>query len=154
MNEFFKIKNAIDEFINAKEKLQNLDVLRSERLTGEFGEWFAEQLTGAKRADKTSQKGWDLESKGIKYQVKTHAKGQNNNARWTDWKYDSKEFDFLIILIFTHKLELKEAYHIPYTETENRVNKKNKQIVLKWDDFKDFKITQFPKSLELFLLKE
>lgn len=60
MTKYQLIKTNIELLINAKNQLKELNVLRSERVTGEFGEWFAEELTGAKRAKSTTQKGWDL----------------------------------------------------------------------------------------------
>lgn len=151
-----EVHDAISMLVKAKEILRDLDVLRSERTTGEFGEWFAETLLNAKRATSTSQSGWDLiDSQSVKYQIKTHAKGAKNKARWTEWKYSDKKFDCIIILVFSTELRLKEAYNIPFNVAINRINFKQKQIVLKWDDFSDFIITDLVKShadLKIFLL--
>ena len=151
MRKYQEIKDTVNDFIQAKKKLKELDVLRSERLTGEFGEWFAEKLTSAKRAKSTTQSGWDLIRDEEKFQVKTHAKSSSNKARWTEWKYTEKKFDFLVLLIFSQELRLREAYIIPYKIAEERINKKLKQIVLKWDDYPDYKISSFPKELSIFL---
>lgn len=146
-----EIKKAVQQLVLAKNKLKSLGVLRSERLVGEFGEWFAEQLISGKRAISTTQSGWDIICNEKKYQVKTHAKSESNGARWTEWKYTKKEFDFLILLIFSSRLFLNEAYIIPYEIAERRVNRTRKQIVLDWDDYMDFKILEFPENLKLFL---
>jgi hypothetical protein len=151
MNKHQLIKKNIELFISAKNQLKELDVLRSERITGEFGEWFAEELTGAKRAKSTTQKGWDLLLNEKKYQVKTHAKGEKNNARWTDWKYSKRDFDVLVVLIFSSSLSLREAYIIPFEDAYSRVNKNNKQVVLKWDNYPEFRVTKFPEHLQIFL---
>ena len=153
MNQYNLIKENINLFISAKNKLKDLDVIRSERIIGEFGEWFAEELTGAKRANSTSQKGWDLILNGKKFQVKTHAKGEGNKARWTQWNYNDDEFDVLVILIFSSSLELREAYIIPYNIAQARINKNKKQVVLKWDDYFDYKVKQFPEHLLMFVEK-
>ena len=145
-----EVYDAIESLNRAKEDLRKLDVLRSERLTGEFGEWFAEVFFDAPRADSTSQSGWDLVSRnGDKIQVKTHAKGDNNNARWTEWKYQSKEFDILVILIFTKELKLKEAYRIPYNVAMRHIDFENKQVVLKWDYYPSFSIIEEIKKSAL-----
>ena len=60
MNDYIKIRNALDRLIDAKKDLRKLGVLRSERTIGEYGEWFAEKMTGARRDDSTSRKGYDL----------------------------------------------------------------------------------------------
>ena len=49
-DEISQVREALDEFVRAKQKLRELDAIRSERVTGEIGEWFAEKLTGATRA--------------------------------------------------------------------------------------------------------
>ena len=46
MNDYIKIRNALDRLIDAKKDLRKLGVLRSERTIGEYGEWFAEKMTG------------------------------------------------------------------------------------------------------------
>jgi hypothetical protein len=79
-----KVRSAVQQLIRAKNNLKSLGVLRSERLVGEFGEWFAEQLISGERATSTTQSGWDLICNGKKYQVKTHAKSESNGARWTE----------------------------------------------------------------------
>lgn len=151
MKKYQEIKETVQIYIQAKKKLRELDVLRSERLTGEFGEWFAEKLTSANRAPSTTQSGWDLIRDGEKFQVKTHAKSESNKARWTEWKYSEKKFDFLVLLIFSQELSLREAYIIPYEIAEKRINKNLKQVVLKWDDYADYKISEFPEDLKIFV---
>lgn len=146
-----EVKKAVQQLVLAKNKLKSLGVLRSERLVGEFGEWFAEQLISGERAISTTQSGWDIICNEKKYQVKTHAKSDSTGARWTEWKYTKKEFDFLILLIFSSRLFLNEAYIISYEIAERRVNRTRKQIVLDWDDYMDFKILEFPENLKLFL---
>ena len=108
MNELKAIRAALDNYVTAKSELAKLGILRSERTIGEYGEWFAEILTGATRDSNTSRKGYDLVMGDKKIQVKSHAKGDKNNARWTDWTYSSKVFDELIILVFNKELFLKE----------------------------------------------
>lgn len=85
MSKYVEIREAINRLVEAKQDLKNLGVLRSERTIGEYGEWFAEKLTGAERKGSTSRKGFDLILNNTwKIQVKAHAKGDGNNARWTD----------------------------------------------------------------------
>ena len=141
---------AIQKLNDAKEELRSLDVFRSERLTGEFGEWFAERLINAKRAASTSQTGWDLlGANGEKIQVKTHAKGDKNKARWTEWNYSAGAFDILMILVFTKEYKLKEAYRIPYQNAEEEIDFEKKQVVLKWDDYSEFNIMDEIRNSEL-----
>ena len=151
-DEISQVREALDEFVRAKQKLRELDAIRSERVTGEIGEWFAEKLTGARRAETTSQTGWDLLLGDKRIQVKCHAKGDQNNARWTQWTYKDKLFDELIILVFNKELYLNEAYRMTYEQAHVRVKWDQKQVVLRWDDCTDFRIRHFPKELEPFLM--
>lgn len=130
-------RHALDQIAQAKETLRRLDVIRSERMTGEIGEWLIEQIYGGARAASTSQKGYDLEIDGLRYQVKTHAKGDNNSARWTEFKYERGVFDFFIILVLSKEYAIKELYRIPEHVVFERINETLKQRVLKWDDFSD-----------------
>lgn len=133
-------REAIDHITSGKQALRNLKVIRSERLVGEIGEWFAEELLGAKRADSTSQAGYDNRLGDLKIQVKTHAKGDDNNARWTEYRYDRGVFDELIILVFSKEFYLKEFYRIPEEIAYNSVDRTKKQTVLKWDNMNSYRI--------------
>jgi hypothetical protein len=134
------IQKYIRQFVEAKQQLKNLDVLRSERTIGEFGEWFVEQIINGKRAATTSQSDWDIEAGGLLYQIKTHAKGPNNKARWTELKHTISGFDFLVIVVFSHDLYLKEYYQIPYNIVLARMIRSGKSSLVKWDHYKDYQI--------------
>nr|WP_286942921.1 hypothetical protein [Allomuricauda sp.] len=155
MNDYIKIRNALDRLIDAKKDLRKLGVLRSERTIGEYGEWFAEKMTGARRDDSTSRKGYDLLLNGSwRIQVKSHAKGDHNNARWTDWPYIEKVFDELVILVFNKELFLKEAYRMTFEQADSKLRRHLKNPELKWDDCQEFKIKQYPDNLKPFILKQ
>lgn len=154
MDNLNEIRKELDNYVKAKRKLTQLGVLRSERTIGEYGEWFAEKLTGGVRNIKTSSKGYDLTKGTLRIQVKSHAKGDTNNARWTDWTYENKDFDELILLIFNKELVLKEAYSMTYEQACERINQNLKNKVLKWDDYQDYQISKFPSKLNSFISDE
>ena len=137
---YIKIRRALDDLVEAKRKLRECGVLRSERFVGEIGEWFVKSILEAKRAETSSQKGWDLLLDGKKIQVKTHAKGDDNNARWTEIKYDKEAFDELIVVIFTKEFHLKEFYRIPINIVMQRIVPSGKQKIIKWDDLNDHQV--------------
>lgn len=60
MSVFTEVREALNQLVAAKKRLRALGVIRSERFTGEVGEWFVEMLFDGTRAQRTSQKGWDL----------------------------------------------------------------------------------------------
>jgi len=76
----------------------------------------------------------------MRIQVKTHAKGDSNNARWTDYRYDRGAYDELIILVFSKELVLREFYRAPEAVAYNLVDRTKKQLVLKWDSLAPYRI--------------
>ena len=137
---YSKVRKYVDAHVEAKRMLRELDVIRSERLVGELGEWFAEAVFGGQRAKSTSEKGFDILNQGRKVQVKNHAKGDGNNARWTEFKYQRGEFDDFIIIVMSKELLLKEVYKIPENIVFERINESKKQRVLDWNAYSDYSI--------------
>lgn len=140
MNTAKEARAAINKIVEGKKSLRELDVIRSERLVGEIGEWLAESIFGGERAKSSSQKGYDLIIDSKKYQIKTHAKGDKNNARWTQFKYNKGEFDFFIIIVMSKEFYLKEVYRIDEEILFSRIDETKKQRVVDWDKYQEFKI--------------
>jgi hypothetical protein len=153
-----EVRECLNSLVKAKQRLRDLDVIRSERLVGEIGEWLVESLFGGSRAESSSQKGFDIVKDNSKIQVKTHAKGDDNNARWTQFGYKRGEFDFLVIVVMSKELYLKEVFYIPENVTIDRIDTKKKQRVVDWDKYKDFSIPldQLPNQdlVQLFRIKD
>jgi hypothetical protein len=139
-NPYAAQRQAIDGIIAGKQALRDLGVIRSERMIGEIGEWFVELLLGGSRAESTPQSGYDIVLGQKRIQVKTHAKGDNNNARWTAYHYPRGAFDELIIVVFTKELFLKEFYRLPKTAAYEDVDRTKKQHVVKWDHLKQYQV--------------
>jgi hypothetical protein len=134
------VRQYLDSLVEAKRRLRELDVTRSERLVGEMGEWLAESIFGGRRAESSSQKSYDIINNDRKVQVKTHAKGDGNNARWTEFKYQRGEFNDFIIIVMTNGYRLKEVYHIPEEIVFERINEAKKQRVVDWDAYPEYAI--------------
>lgn len=72
-----------------------------------------------KRATNSGQKGWDIDVKGKRVQVKTHAKARHNTARWSAVNFDTLEsVDELIIIVFTFDYKLKELIRVPWNDAK------------------------------------
>jgi hypothetical protein len=135
------VRALLNTLFETKAVLRELGVIRSERFTGELGEWLGEIAYNGKRATVTSQKGWDVEAaeNGIKsfLQVKAHAKGKNNNARWTEIDPNSLElFDRLIIIVLSDDYFIKQWLDIPKESLRKILIKSGKSWVVRWDDAK------------------
>lgn len=139
-DDFSIVRDQLDSIVEAKRRLRELDVIRSERMVGEIGEWLAESILGGERVQSTSQKGHDVIREDLRVQVKTHAKGDENNARWTDFKYEPGQFDELVIIVMSKDLKLKEVFRIPEEVVFERIDETKKQRVVNWDDHADSSI--------------
>lgn len=137
------IRTCLNQLSEAKQTLRLLGVIRSERLTGEIGEYIAGELFGYGRARTTSNKGWDLQSKnGEKIQVKAHAKGPTNPFKIT-FIEDFDPFDFLVLVIMTSDYRIQAVYRIPKNEAEKRATiiPKHRRYELPWSRCEGFRIT-------------
>jgi hypothetical protein len=107
--------NALKIFSESKRLLKELNIVRSERIIGEIGEWYFLRLFGGKLATRTSEKGWDIQrDNGSKVQIKTHAKSLDNNARWTELSLASRSyFDELFVFVFSPNLILYGIFSKP-----------------------------------------
>ena len=91
---------------------------------GRFAEWLVSKSLGLK-LEKNSKKGYDAidEAANIKYQIKS--RWERNSASKGSRKlsvirnYEDKQFDFLIIVIFDEKFNVKNAYKLPHHIIKN-----------------------------------
>jgi len=99
-------------------ELRTLGVIRSRKLLGDLGEWYASLLFGFELAAGLSQKGYDCvcPKTGKKIQVKTDRKGNGQNATvWMpEWnpESDSQPFDDLVIFWLAEDFRIKECYRL------------------------------------------
>jgi|CXWL01.1.fsa_nt_gi hypothetical protein len=146
-----EIKNALSSIANAKKTLRDHKVIRSERLTGEIGEYLASiQLDGVvEHAESTTNKGWDLlwyqgdSKKEGRVQVKCHAKGPKNIGKYTIVRHVD-DFEWLMIVVLSHDYHLTKLYLIPKDEVVNigDYKQERKEYVVVWDKFSDFLVNE------------
>ena len=156
----FKNKElALKNFFDAMKILRDENILINKKdFTCQIGEWLIEMIYDAKRSTNGIQKGWDIEKNGEFIQVKTHAKSDGNNARWTKVdKHFDVQIDTLIIVVFTQDYKLKEFYKIPWDKAVAKIKLRGKispRNELNWSAVKDYKIEldKLPnqKVLQLF----
>ena len=139
------VRSELDKIAEAKNNLEMMGVLRSERLTAEIGEHIASELFGYERARTSSNKGWDLLSgPGEKIQVKAHAKGSSNRCSIT-FVQDFELFDVLVIVVMTSDYRIKAIYRMPKAEAEKRANikPKDQRYELPWKHCEEFRVTPY-----------
>lgn len=139
------VRQLLGTLYETKTALRQLGVLRSERFTGELGEWLVETAYQGKRAKGTTQKGWDVEvsAAGARslIQVKSHAKGKKNNAEWTEVRPDCLElFDRLVIVVLSDDYYVKRWLDIPKPALRKVLVQSGKSWVVYWDDVADYSV--------------
>ncbi len=78
---------ALREYFDVLRKLQSERILINKKdFTCQIGEWLIEAIYDGSRATSGIQKGWDVEIKNKRIQVKTHAKAIGNSNRWSPVK--------------------------------------------------------------------
>ncbi len=149
-----EIRKYLDQLSTAKRALFEGKVIRSERLTGELGEYLAVLQLGGRLAAGTSNKGWDLLAEidgkpDQRVQVKAHAKGKGNAARWTQFT-SIEAFDYLFIVVLSPDYHVRELYLVSSPELQRRqlakFNKETKKWIVYWDDLKKSVKTVTPKK--------
>lgn len=140
-----KVKNAISSYLDTINNLRSLGVLINQHgFTTQIGEWLVESIFEGERAKSGIQAGWDVHANGKYYQVKTHAKAENNNSNFTAISSTSKtHIDELIIINFSPEYKLKEFYLIPWNEAVKHIKYSGKSIPreeLNWSQVKQYRV--------------
>lgn len=112
------IISLLNQMSRIEAELRTLGVIRSRKLLGDLGEWYASLLFGFELAAGLSQKGYDCvcPKTGKRIQVKTDRKGRGQNAivwmpEWTP-DSDSQPFDELIIFWLAEDFRIKECFRL------------------------------------------
>lgn len=93
-----EIKIAINEFAKAYIELEKLNIIRSRRIVGDIGEYYASKRLSLTLSNSNIEKGWDAKDKnGIKFEIKTRRVYESdrrigksrrlNNLKGKDAKY-------------------------------------------------------------------
>ena len=125
----FKMRFLTEEILN------DMGVVRTQKITDDFGEWLAEQLFNGKRAEKVNQQGWDIVTSEGYYQVKTHRKAESTPAKWSK----IKTLDYSVkIFQLNPNYTIKNIYSISNEKLLNnyhngKLKKKGNEYTLYWN---------------------
>lgn len=94
MPEISEALELFNEIYNIEEELRHKKIIRSNKVKEDYGEWLAAKLFNGEISENRNEAGWDIDVNGIRYQVKTHRKGDGNNAQWST----IKTFEFHVLI--------------------------------------------------------
>lgn len=109
--------------------LRSLGIIRSQKFGADFAEWLIAELFKGRLADNKTQQGWDVLAEDKRISVKSHAKAQTNNTRWTDVGNLSL-CDRMAIVVMTEDFLVRELYALPSADADRIAGNKQK---LYWD---------------------
>jgi len=95
-------QKAIQQHIEAKSKLKNLKVLRSDRnVQSDFAEWIASRILDLRLSQNPVEKSFDAtDSHSKKYQIKARVTSSLEAPTSFDFRKRPRGFDFLISIFF------------------------------------------------------
>lgn len=127
-------------FILSYNLLKKHRILRNQKdITGQLGEWVASVLFNATISENGINQFWDLiDTAGLKYQVKAHAKASTTLARWSRIDYqDDAPINFIVIIVFDPNYKLLELFKIPFSEA---IRLRTGSLILNWSQVKQYRV--------------
>jgi hypothetical protein len=142
MDKYKDIKDQLTKYLNSLIELRRLGVTpNSKDFTSQLGEWLVAEIYNGVKAESGIQKDWDIQVGKDFIQVKTHAKSESTNARWSAIKYDIEaNINFVIIVVFSSEYKLKEFYKIPWVKCIDLIKRNKDKDVLMWNSLIDYKV--------------
>ena len=99
------------------DELKNRGIVRTNNAPlGDFTEWLISKMMGLQLAP-NSKSGYDaISGAGVRFQIKSRQITPDSKSRQLSAirKYDKKDFDYLIAVIFNENFDIVEAYLVPY----------------------------------------
>lgn len=143
-----KLNDAIKSILKYSESITELrseptNVFRSHRYTGDLGEWYVAQLFNGIRAEKVTEKNWDvILQNGQLLEVKTQTYEKGN--KWNYINKDMNKFDRFILVILCNNVHIRNLYDVPSSKLGlllKEVNEKDgKKYTYKWKDLEDYHV--------------
>jgi len=107
---------AIGRLADAVRALRAARVIRSNRITGDLGEWYVEQLYCGTRTPSQTQKGFDVMLPDTNERLQVKAQTFDPNNQWNYLDSDTALFDRIVIVILTPSFKLHHLYEMKVAE--------------------------------------
>lgn len=128
-------KNFIKGYAAARQGLQQLGILRSERnLQGDYAEWLAKELLSLELASNSIQKGYDAkDSNGRLYQIKSRTVGTLEQNTSFDMRSIDEPFDYLVCVFLSQEFDLMAVIKVPYQVVHELGNQTKTTFRFRWN---------------------
>ena len=110
------VDDLLHFYCDVLSQLRHRGIVRSSNLVGDYTEWLVSTKMGLSLC-RNSNAGYDaLDSAGVKYQIKGRQLTSKNKSTQLSAirNLDSKDFNFLIAVIFDERFSILYAGQIPY----------------------------------------
>jgi hypothetical protein len=116
-------KKAINEFAKAYDELEENGIIRSRRIVGDIGEFYACRRLGLEISESRNEKGIDARDKnGLTYEIKTRRVYESGRRVSETRRLNNlvgKSADYLIVVALDRKFKCAGMWHIPMQNLTN-----------------------------------
>jgi hypothetical protein len=130
------IARELRSIASAMGNLRLLGAIRSQKLVPDLGEWIVSSLLGGEIAHSRTQEGWDVECEGRRFQVRSHAKSEDNPNRWSPVPRHPTQCDMFVIVVFSERLLVEQIIQVPISEALGRARNGR----LQWADVQEHRL--------------
>ena len=141
-----KLRKILKGYYQSIEKLRNNKFIKTYKVVGGIGEFFASKICNLTLQSNSSAKGFDaIDKMRKKVQIKTRH-SHKFNPRVTTFrpfsKLNKQLFDYALLVILDEEYWVKEIWKVPYKIIKNNVDNKNKVFSFsdKMKKLKDIKL--------------
>ena len=130
-----RIPELIKNYLDSRDGLKELGILRSERnLQGDYAEWLVAEKLNLILADSAIQKGFDATGNDSKtYQIKSRMVTTIEDRTSLDFQDLAHEFDYLIGVFFSKRLEVIQMIRVPYKTVVELAVKNKTNYRFRWN---------------------
>lgn len=115
------VQDLLHLYVEILEELRSRKILRTANSpVGDYAEWLVADRLGFRLAS-NSTAGYDaLDDQGVRYQIKCRRISRESKGRQLSAirNLSTKDFDFLIVVLFDHQMEIDQVYKIPHSLVE------------------------------------
>lgn len=129
------IARLVDQYVDLREKLKKLGVLRSDRtIQSDYAEWLVARRLRLRLADNAVQAGYDAtDSRNRKYQIKARRVSSLSSSTSFDFRSIKHPFDFLVGVFLDGRLKVLGIIKVERQDVRDLCRPNRSGIRLRWN---------------------